>query len=346
MDGCRLELRLERGDPRFRPGEVVRGVVRVEALRRALHCRRLRVGLRWETAGKGRRDAGDVGRGTVHQGELVPGEPVDAAFELRVPAGPPSHDGDLIRLGWSVAAEADLRDGASAHAATEIEVLPAPAEERGGVEAETVEPAPGDRRFLQVLGAAFVLGGALSLLDELGAWFGESGGALGSLARIPFGALFLLVGLAVLLYAHRKGVGEARLGPVAVEHGAGTFAPGEAVPLRLAFTPRRELRLAGVDLQLVCVERARFGSDADEDYREKELARQSVEAARAATLPAGRELRAEAAFVVPEGAPASWDTPHNEVDWFLRARVRLGALADWERRWPIEVAGARVSARS
>jgi hypothetical protein len=91
-------LRLELEDPVgvFRPGAGLRGVVSWDTAASAVT---LKASLGWHTEGKGDEDAATV----VEQQWLLVGSCGSQAFQWRLPRGPLSAQGKLLRIRWVVA---------------------------------------------------------------------------------------------------------------------------------------------------------------------------------------------------------------------------------------------------
>lgn len=96
-DGVRAggSLEIEDGQRVFAPGAEVAGSARWELPE---DPRRVEVRLGWHTEGKGDRDEDVVARDTLD----APGRQDWRPFRLRLPDGPYSFSGKLIRLTWSL----------------------------------------------------------------------------------------------------------------------------------------------------------------------------------------------------------------------------------------------------
>jgi len=93
-------IRIALSDGKVRNGEHVKGSVTWEA-EGAKTPRKIEVACRWRVEGKGKTHEEIVGRLESHQSVI--------AFDFEIPReGPLTYDGTLLRIGWKVAANADL----------------------------------------------------------------------------------------------------------------------------------------------------------------------------------------------------------------------------------------------
>lgn len=106
MSDIRLDLELTDEAKVYRPGDVVRGIVRWST---AQSPRRLAAQLVWWTEGKGNRDSA-VG---VRQEWEYPSAEGEKSFELTVPAGPLTYHGRLISILWGLEVVAESPDGST-----------------------------------------------------------------------------------------------------------------------------------------------------------------------------------------------------------------------------------------
>jgi hypothetical protein len=118
----RLEVQLDGGATEFQAGGLLRAWVRVLAARPIptshLECRLL-----WITEGKGTEDVGGTLPKTLaSERELQPGEVLP--FETRVPLGPWTYDGRIVKIRWVVQAILESQEGDAVDAEVGFRLLP------------------------------------------------------------------------------------------------------------------------------------------------------------------------------------------------------------------------------
>ncbi len=127
--------------------------------------------------------------------------------------------------------------------------------------------------------------------------------------------------------------------------------PSRDARLVVTFTPEREMRTRGVRASLVGTETYRYrrtettpGANGQSTTRTvertgtEEVGRLEATFAPEGTLPAGRELRWEWSFHVPDLGPASFEGEVLRCDWELRVTVDRPMARDAELRLPVHVA--------
>src|SRR5688500_5699363 len=107
MSSCELDLRLEKSDATFRPGESIRGEVRVRVDER-VECRGLMVTVQWTTHGRGNRRQGQAGDFLIFQREWLPGRDYTYPFDLRTPPGPATYHGNVLNVDHYLTVRADI----------------------------------------------------------------------------------------------------------------------------------------------------------------------------------------------------------------------------------------------
>jgi len=107
MAKCYLEIRFDRPDRTYKPGEKITGTL-VVLVGPDCQCRKITLTPTWTTHGGGREDSATA------EGQVLPGavwhdvEEASYPFELPAPSGPVSYRGDLFEVAWSLKAVADL----------------------------------------------------------------------------------------------------------------------------------------------------------------------------------------------------------------------------------------------
>lgn len=309
----RLEIELEADA--VPAGAPLRGAVLVEALRDC-HSEGVWLELGWRTEGRGSEE-----RGAPLHLELQPmmrwrrGETFRLAFALDAPVAPVTYRGKTFRVFWTLTAGTDVRLALQPPVSREVTILPSLAADAW------VEPGElGDAERLRanrlqcgVAGAALF---AVALVTVLGS------GGLG-----VFSTLALLVGAGAAAWGLRNRAAELRLGEVELEVGDRVVA-GEAVEVKLAFSPPQDLELRGVRAVLVGTEVARTSGN-DPRTETHELAQIPVTLMGAGLVRGGQRTQLRGALPVPPRAAPSFKGHHHEVKWRVELRIDIPGWPDW-----------------
>ncbi len=95
------------GVPAFRPGDTVAGTVIVSAME-DVECNGLQIEVGWRTEGRGTRDSVVVDQRTAFRGKLEAGRTLEFPFDAKLPDGPWSYEGKLLRIVWQVEVKASI----------------------------------------------------------------------------------------------------------------------------------------------------------------------------------------------------------------------------------------------
>ena len=132
MDDIRLGIELDTdrragGLPHLLPGDHAEGNVAITP-RKDLRETSVEVRLRWRTEGRGESDGVVVVRSSSSPGPLSAGQLSLQPFSFRVPEGPWSFEGAVVRIVWQIEATV-ATDGSTQE--TELPVVIAPLERAG-----------------------------------------------------------------------------------------------------------------------------------------------------------------------------------------------------------------------
>lgn len=331
-----LSLELDRPNRTYQAGETIQGWLRVAGPRRE----RIELSLSWRTSGKGNVDRGKPHEVlTLHEPEGVPEDQARGyPLSFTAPKGPPSYRGQVLRLDWTLRAEAG--GGLfSPKLATEEDLVLEAAQET--VLAGQRRRRRRARRPTAVQGGSW--GVALALLGATAA-LGAGAWKLGGNALCPclFASLFTgVAGLAAL----RNPLAERRLGPVHLEV-SDEVSPGEPVRVRLVISPPWRLDLNGIRVHLEGRESATSGSGSGaETHTHQVLYERRVLLERARGLRGQQVLETE--IRVPADAPVSFASGSNRVHYELELRVDIPSWPDWHVELPVLVlpSGQRAAPR-
>lgn len=368
MARCDLNVVLDGMDAEFRPGERITGRVEVDT-DSAVTVDPLTVELAWHTHGRATPATGTAAEVTLFSGEIT-GQRY-YTFELTVPAGPYTYHGKHLNVDWAVRARADIPWKLDPKAEQPVVVAPAP---RDGSEAQPEPPSPapevvwsiapatadGPRRPLPPAGSAgrligggcialpFLVPGLAMAWFGLSAvfrhWFGDGAGSGGELDgnMVLFsliGPPFALAGLALLFAAYAKWRSARRLGEVTLVVDRNQVRRGEAIELRLSFTPRQQLDLLGIQARIEAEERTTRGTGTRRSTVHHELVKHETTLSPARRLLGGEPFEVRGSFQVPDDAPLSFGAPNNHVAWTVHCVVLVDLATGWNGFEPIAVVG-------
>lgn len=346
-----LHLTLDRDDRTYRPGEALAGRVEVES-DRDLDCHELEVWLSSTVEGRAPAERAETPREVIFRGHVPPGGHT-ARFRLDAPAGPLTHAGALIRIGWRVHARAVLDLRADLHAEEEIRLVPWRADAggegyRGALEAPLVSYDQGPAGLPQPAPPPLVAGGlgpAIAGLSGAGLLFASM---VGAVIAISTGAVAATVGAAVAaaagagaLVARERARRARTLGAVELSVSPAEVEPGAGVAVTLRITPARAAVLPQLTLALMGEEVAAVHGESDGEAHHVELFAEQ-RPRREVRLAAGEELVITELFALPEGAVPSYCGRFNELRWEARAVLRLPGGDEWRHGVRVVVAPPRA----
>lgn len=106
MSKAQVVVELEGGQSAFLPGDEVAGVIRLLTPEGPVKCRKVTAQLRWRTEGKGDTDKGGPEAVEIFAGPVIEGA-MELAFRQKLPLGPSSYNGVIIKVIWSVHVRVD-----------------------------------------------------------------------------------------------------------------------------------------------------------------------------------------------------------------------------------------------
>jgi hypothetical protein len=315
----RLRVDVDEPDRAFVQGETVTGSVVVEA-DEDCDCSSLDVFLRWTASGDVNEAEGDGERVSVAAGVWKAGDRRRFPWSLRVPTGPPTHEGRRFAVGWMVRTEASIDWAVNAKAGSPVTVLPGPARAPGLVEEEE---AGGFETGCAVATMLLILVGAILFLSS---------------AAPEVGAVAAVLGGLVLLWAIPRAIAYRRLGRIRVEAGPVPVVRGEELACRLVLVPRKDVAPAKVVAILRAVESSVKGAGKQRQVRREKVVERTVDLEGPERLSAGSEGTWAGVIPVPGDAPPSFEAGPHGVAWTLEVEVDLPWLPDPSWDLKIEVA--------
>lgn len=310
MSKCDLEIIFDRPDRAYRTGEEITGAVSV-VVNQDLECNRLLLEHFWQTHGRGNTATGPKEELVLDRGNWRVGDTFNHRFRFTAPAGPPTYHGHYLNIDHFVRVRVDIPWAVDVSVQEDYVLLP------GGAAYGNLPPSLAGRQaatqpFAKVglpLGAALIIAGVIFMC--------------------PLGIVLIPLGCFLLFFALRKSLAESKMGQIAIDWGRLEVAPGEAMSLRLAFTPRKPTRLNGVAARLTGVERCVSGSGTDKKTHTHNLHDETVVLLPESDLLAGQAVRIEGNVPIPPTDAYSFSAPSNDVVWTLELRVDIPSWPDW-----------------
>jgi hypothetical protein len=331
---CDLQVDLE--EAILESSDTLRGTVSVEVADE-VHCDGLVLERRFETDGSGDTDEGGFAHDTLCEGTWKPGETYEYTFEMELPPGPYSYNGEEFDLQWRVEARADIPWALDPSETAEFHLEPGGEPDYEAVELATDEavdedvPVQTGQGFMRFAGGAMIAVGLFMLgAAVLGAQPDEYFlmGFFGVL-----GLLFTAGGYQMFSLGTRNRRAQGVVGEVEFDVSPPQVTPGDAIYCEIRLNPPNPVELQGVDFTLVNRERSTESNPNSNSSTFHQTRLDSYETtlpeSKGATLEAGREATFETTFELPSYAEYSVDTGKNEVQWAAGGCVRLPDASNW-----------------
>lgn len=322
MAECELEIRFDRADRTYRGGEPISGEVVVRT-RGVVPCRRLVVERFWETRGKGTRNRGRKTAIELFGGEWRTPGPHRYPFTFKAPSYPPTYHGRALHVEHLVAARADIPWAPNALKEEKFEV----SGEGDGDGAMEAAMAPAGHP----IGQPATFG---PLAQGCGLMAGIGLIVIGiPLCAIGVGILLIPLGVYIVYRMLRNTIAETRLGRVSIDLGrGGRVCPGEAMPVKIAFTAAADLTLTGITAILTCKELCSSGSGKNRTTHTQVLHDQTIVLAPAQTINAKRAVAVSGSIPFPPDAAYSFASADNRVVWDVEFRIAQRGWGEWRQK--------------
>lgn len=327
MAKCDLSIELDEPQAVHPGGGTITGTVRVHA-DADVTCNGLDVSSGWKTHGRGNVASETVHTATLFTGEWRNGETNEYRFELPIGDWPPSYHGNFLNVDHYVDARARIPWAFDPKASAPFFVRPTCGPE--GVVSHS--------NATQISGVAGCIIGAF-VFAFVGVFVIGMGAAL--LAE-PWVLLFILFIPAIGggIWFVKAVLPKLLLGDVVCELDHDQLAPGQPVRGRLVFTPRRNVPVNAITLQLLGTERVVSGSGSNRRTHTHEFHDDTQTLQPATTLPAGKLHEFRLDVSLPAEAPYSIDLDDNDLVWNAKVRIDIPRWPDWTRDLQIGVVPA------
>lgn len=345
MSKCDLRIEIESSDRIFTPGQTLRGHVEVDVNARC-QCNGLTLTREWRTHGRGNRASGSSREMTLFSGTWQPGETYSYPFEVEIPeSGPLSYHGHYLNVDWYLDARADIPWAFDPKAQAEVLVVPGEEPCVGEAQGSPALVASGVARNI-VIGCVvaflsiFILAGlGVSTFGVLTVFGLFDGGWEIALIMIPFGLVFALAPIIVVLYLLRNVIARLKLGPVELSAEPAVAVAGDMVSFSVGFAPRSEAHINSVVATLRGKEVVVSGSGTNRSTHTNVLHAESQ------TLEAGGQIRAleqvslQGELLLPGDAPASFSASDNALVWEVELHIDIARWPDYKSSAPVHVRG-------
>lgn len=347
MSKCDLSFRLDNQDARFAIGDVVKGTleVRVDAKCR---CDALTITRVWRTHGRGNRARGGEEVLTVFEGEWRAGEDLEYPFEFKIPPGPVTYHGHYLNIDHYLEARADIPWALDPKAETEflVELGKDPKAYRSSDDAAAEGMSEEARAQLlakgkQMTGICLPIFGLLFAIPGLivmGVGItGVAGGSMEGVVAIPFGGIFVAVGLGIAFMGIRSALAEKKLGPVIAGCSPAEAPPGEKLSFNLEFTPRGRGRVNRITVTLIGKESVVSGSGTNRSTHTHKLHEEVVELDGGCELFPGSPIELSGTAALPADAAFSFQATDNAITWSADFHIDVASWPDWTMAVPLRV---------
>lgn len=338
MVKCDLFIELERTSVPL--GGALNGAVVVE-VNKDCPCKGLTVELGWRTRSRARTIKGTGASAQLYAGEWKQGEQVRYPFSLPVPPGPCSYSGQLLSVGWSLKARADIPWAIDPKVEQTVTIEPGP------VDAYDAGPAYRPPREGGGIGDGWLLLRNFGIAGVLIAIvLAVTHGQLSSGISALVTGVVLLIAAMVSLGVFRRMLAKRKLGKPEVTIEPLVVSPGGTMLVSLKLSPARSLELNGAKATLRGVEKIVYS----ETYHSggKTRSRRVTRKQEVVTieepvridqqaLAAGEGATVGTALDVPDISPPTFCASDNEIYWVAELHIDIARWPDWKRTYPVAV---------
>lgn len=323
MSKCDIRITFDREDRTYRGGDTVRGEVHI-SVNKDIQCNGVVLTYYWRTHGRGNRDTGTKRKLQLSESApLTAGEELHLPFEFQAECWPLTFHGSYIYLDHYVHVGVDVPWAIDPKHEEEYILLP-------GVRPPEIT---GDRgEVISLTGG----GGT----EVKGIWKVLLYGFLGViLVMMSFAVMMLIPFLLVggLGWWIWKTVIASRVGKVDLQIPHVVVAPGEELPVQLAFTPKKTFSVNGIHVKLICRESATSGSGTNKTTHHNTLIEQTFPIREAGSLLAGQRVDEQVLVQLPETQAWSLATSDNKVTWYAETRIDIPRFPDWSQKTNLQM---------
>tara|TARA_R110002049_G_scaffold50370_1_gene142944 strand:+ start:33499 stop:34917 length:1419 start_codon:yes stop_codon:yes gene_type:complete len=319
---CDLSIEIDGGDRIYTGGDIITGVVRVNA-DKDVNCSGLQVRTLWATHGRGNVDSEEADSKILFTGQWVAGEEQEYRFELNVGGWPPTYHGHYLNVDHYIEARAKIPWGFDPKATVPFRLHATHPNEETAKRSNVIE----------LKGPAAALVGLVFLSVFLGMGFAMAA-SFGWIILVAFFALPLFGGLFV---AFRFLLPKWALGEVVCEIDTEQVSPGQEVTGELTIQPRKNVSINGITLKLSAKERCVSGSGSNRTTHTHQIFDQTYKVEDTTSLRPNEKRRFPLCFQLPTTAPYSLDLGNNDLIWSANVNVDIPRWPDWRKTISLNV---------
>lgn len=338
MSSCDLVVTIDPVEgPRY-PGDDVSGTVKVLA-HKDVEPRGLVIEQLWSTHGRGNHHEEVVAKQVEAVTRWQAGQSYEFPFHFTAPEKPVSYHGHYINVDHYVRARADLAWATDPKSVEDYLVAPGETSAEAYVTAATKKETPPVQQaggcgkvigwillpvllplliMLLVMILPFVLIAGLVMFLRV------------KLAERVVGKVEATI-LAPSIEGLKKGgiVSKLKLGGSGLKGGTHVVGPGSTVPVRLAFTPRRDVNLNVAKMVVTATEEAVSGSGTNSTTHRHMLWEETLTLVEQGVLPAGEPVDVTAQLQLPDTDAFSLEAPSNKIAWKAHVAIDIAGSPDW-----------------
>lgn len=336
MSKCDIRITFDNPDRTYRGGDTVSGEVHIE-VNKDIRCNGIILTHYWKTHGRGNTDLGH--KHEIRLAEMQPlqaGEELHFPFEFKSELWPLTYHGNYIYLDHYVHVAVDVPWAIDPKLEEDYILLPgARPPEFTGERGEIVKVEGKSPTEMGTVGKVVLFGFLAIIIVMLSVAF---------FMIVPF---LLLGGAAYWIW---KKVIASRVGEVTYTIPHVVVGPGEQLPLRLSFTPKKSFPVNGIIVKVEGKEAATSGSGTNKTTHHNTIFEEVHTLRPEGMLTGGEPVNEDVLIELPDTNAWSLDQGSNDVRWTIEARIDIPRFPDWSESKELQMVplqfldGAKVSA--
>lgn len=316
MAACDLTVIIDDENKQRVAGEPVTGTVVVK-VNQDVNCKALEVTSYWATHGRGNVARGDVETATLFQGMWQTGQEYRYTFKLNSATWPPTYYGNYLNVSHYIGARARVPWSTDPKTETEFTVAFADSP-------PDLSPTAIKKKGAGILG--WLIGGVIVVL------------LLGLLAMVLLVLVPIFLIAAAGFWFFKIYLPKQLTGSIDLAVEPKFLKRGQTLKGTCQFTPKRSVRINGINWTVTCVEKCVSGSGSNRSTHTHEVLRKTLQLADQGTLPSGQPRKFDFTFRLPSSAPPSLKFTDNELTWSSELRIDIPKWPDWNKAIPFVVA--------
>lgn len=323
-----IHIEYDRADLTYYSGEKVSGKVHVNVEKRT-KCNSILVRLMWYAHGIGNESVNKIIEINVHDGADLEAGRYTFPFEFQLPAGPCTYRGYHTNVDWYVEAQVDIPWARDPKGDEDFILKPGPMANPPVPEKPHTETKSDNGVTGGIIGVGMLFVAAICFLIDIATEeFGLS--CCGLICLIGGG---FVTYMAVHRFLSTRLVGAVTFGvepwPV---HPGGTFTH------RIEFTPKADMLVNEITVQLEGKEVVVEGAGSDKTTYTHELFNQTITVCGESECAKGGPVVFNADFEIPADAACSFECSSNQVVWLVTTHIDIPNWPDWNDTHEVVVA--------